>query len=77
MGKKLFHKIDFEYSSASVHVVHDDSVKSRFDMAKTVKNTRLYHCFISIDGRKLSYKLFPDSDESARQSVMKLRINKK
>ena len=74
---KFFYKIDFEFCPANDHVVDDESVKSRLDMAKTLKNTRHYYRFIPIDGSELSCKLFSVSDESVTQSVMKLRINKK
>ena len=55
--------------------MHNEPVKRLFDMAKTVQNTRQYNRFIPIDGSKLSYKLFSDSDKSVTQSFMKLRIN--
>lgn len=76
-AKTFFKKIKFDYCTIEEHNAHDEAMKIRYTIAKTLKNTRLYHSYIPIDDKRVACKIFSTSTKSVIGDVLKTRINKK
>lgn len=76
-AKTFFKNIKFDFCSNEEHNMHEEVLKARYTMAKTIKNTRQYHCYIPIDKNVILCKLFSDANESVKNTLLKTRINEK
>lgn len=59
-AQSFFKKIDFSYCSLQEYENHKKFLQKRFLNAKTIKNTRQFHCYVPIDGKQLKCKNFSD-----------------
>ena len=76
-AKTFFKKIEFEFSTTDEHSIDDKTLKARYAMVKTVKNTRQYHFYTPVDDSRVSCKIFSTSTKLVIEDVMKTEVNKK
>lgn len=72
-AKNFFKKIDFDFCTNEEQIAHNETLKARFEVAQTVKNTRQYHSFTPIDNKRIACKIFSESTKYVCEYV----VNKK
>jgi hypothetical protein len=63
-AKGYFSSIDFNYCTKQEHETHSVTLKKRYSEAKTLKNTRQFHCFIPKGKNAMECKIFSAHDQS-------------
>ena len=61
-AKGLFKNISFGFCTQKEHEAHEKKLKSRFERAVTVKNTRQYHSFRPLKSSKIACEIFSMDD---------------
>ena len=68
---EIFNKIYFDICTVEEFENHKKKLESRFVTAKTVKNTRAYHCYKPIDNKKIQCKVFSAANSDVVQQILK------
>lgn len=70
-AERFFKKIKFDFCTTEEQNEHKKTLEDRFQMAKTVKNTRQYHSFTPTNNNKIVCKTFSESKSSVFECVAK------
>lgn len=73
----FFKKISFEFCSQEEHDTHSEKMKSRYEKAVTIKNTRQYHHYKPVDAEKIACKVFSEDQKVTNNLVVKIDKKKK
>lgn len=76
-AKSFFKNINFGFCSQDEHDSHETRYKSRHDQAITIKNTRQFHFFKSVNKNSLICKSFSEDEKSIINLVFKKEQKKK
>ena len=68
---EFFNKIYFGFRTVEEFENHKKKLESRFATAKTVKNTRAYHCYKPINNKKIKCKVFSAANSDDVQQILK------
>lgn len=73
-AKTFYKNISFDFCTQSEHDKHEATLKSRFEQAESIKDTRSYHCYRPLNQQKIACKLFSDAPSDMSVTCF---INKK